>query len=177
MMIKSFFSWLWRAIVDLAVDLCAKFLMCWWLPLFANKDGWLPRWLFWFQTFDASLDWGWQGGTFPPSLSQHWDRTKWLFRNSAYGFSYFVMGIPMDTAKWTPHTFVNTPEKVLFWATSTEGHFNLYYHGKWGMVKLGWKAWNYWDQERLKWKVEPWGPEWRTQIVLSINPLKRRKSP
>lgn len=169
-------TWLWRAVVTLLIVWFARLLCSWWLPLFANKDGWLPRWLSWFQTFDASLDWGWQGGTFSPSMSQHWDRMKWLFRNSAYGFSYFVTGIPMDTSRWTVRRFVDTPETVLFWATSTDGYFNLYYHGRLGMVKLGWKAWNYWDAERQRWKTEPWGPEWRTQIVLSINPFKRRSA-
>lgn len=172
---KSFLSWLWRAMIDLVVDLAAKFLMCWWLPLFANKDGWLPRWLFWFQTFDASLDWGWQGGTFPPSLSQHWDRTKWLFRNSAYGFSYFVMGIPMDVTKWHVHKCVNSERKQLFIATDEAGHFNFYYHGPFGMYKFGWKAWNYWDIDKMDWKPRyQWGPLLRTSIVCSANPFKRR---
>lgn len=26
------------------------------LPLFASSDGWLPRWLWWFQTPDNSID-------------------------------------------------------------------------------------------------------------------------
>lgn len=173
---KSFLLWLPLAILDTLHSLAAMLLMSWWLPLFASKDGWLPRWLGWYQTFDASLDWGWQGGTYAPSASLHWDRTKWLFRNSAYGFSYFVTGIPMDTTKWTVHKFIHTQEKVLFWATSTDDHFNLYYHGPLGMYKLGYKAWNYFDADKGQWKTEPWGPEWRTQIVLSVNPFKRKSA-
>ena len=36
------------------------------LPLFANSDGWLPKWLWWFQTPDNSLD-GDQGW-----ITEHW---------------------------------------------------------------------------------------------------------
>ena len=92
------------------------------------------------------------GGTFPPSISQHWDRAKWLTRNSAYGFSYFAMGIPMDAARWHVHKGVNGPTKQLFWATDDAGHFNFYYHGPLGMYKFGWKAWNYWDIDKMDWK-------------------------
>lgn len=155
----------------------ARLFCSWWLPLFANRDGWLASRLWWFQTFDASLDWGWQGGTFAPSMSQHWDRTKWLFRNSAYGFSYFVMGMPMDTSRWKVHRCVNSRELQLFWATDDAGHFNFYYHGRFGMYKFGWKAWNYWDIDRMQWRERyQWGPEMRTSIVYSANPFKRRSA-
>ena len=69
------------------------------LVLFA-KDGWLPSWCWWFQTWDNSLDGdnGWQFehrpflNIFPyRSLSsfQRWVcRFMWLWRNPAYGFAY-----------------------------------------------------------------------------------------
>ena len=175
MRITSSFAWLWRAAVTLLIVWLARLLCSWWLPLFANKDGWLPKRLYWFQTFDASLDWGWQGGTFEASVSQHWDRTRWLFRNSGYGFSYFVMGIPMYVDRWHVHKCVNSEKKQLFIATDDAGHFNFYYHGPLGMYKFGWKAWNYWDIDKMDWKPRyQWGPLLRTSIVCSANPFKRR---
>jgi len=175
--LKKSLTWLPLACFDMAFSLFAMVFCSWWLPAFANARGWLPRRLSWFQTFDASLDWGWQGGTFPPSFSQHWDRCKWLFRNPAYGLGYGPLGIPFDPSDWTVHRVVRTPAKQFFFASSRHGHFNLYYHGPLGMYKLGWKAWNYWDIETLDWKPGyQWGPEMRTAIAASFSPFKRRKS-
>lgn len=68
------------------------------LVLFA-KDGWLPNWCWWFQTWDNSLDGdiGWQT-EHRPFLDKHyvdlnaWQvwvcRFMWLWRNPAYGFAY-----------------------------------------------------------------------------------------
>lgn len=59
------FRYLVYLVADLAMEVIAvpaAFV----LPFFANKEGWLPRWLWWFQTPDNSLngDQGWQ--------TQHW---------------------------------------------------------------------------------------------------------
>ena len=68
------------------------------LVLFA-KDGWLPSWCWWFQTWDNSLDGdiGWQTEHRPwldtpyseLNSVQLWVcRFMWLWRNPAYGFAY-----------------------------------------------------------------------------------------
>lgn len=66
------------------------------LPLFASKEGWLPRWLWWFQTPDASLDGdsGWKDvGKHPyiNKLPRYLRQMFWLIRNPAYGFSWTVL--------------------------------------------------------------------------------------
>ena len=83
---------------------------------------------------------------FVPFAQTRWDRYKnrllWLTRNCCYGWSYYAFGIKWIKSDWTITTFINTPEKVLFIARASTGHFNIFYHGKFGMYKLGWKAWN-----------------------------------
>jgi hypothetical protein len=76
------------------------------VTLFAGASGFLPVWLCWFQTFDASLDAGWQGGYFgtyatpPTGLVLYWLRVRWLWRNPAYGFDYWPCGIEYDPTQW-----------------------------------------------------------------------------
>lgn len=165
------------ALADILVTLFAWSAVNWWVPIFADRHGYLPRWLKWFQTFDASLDWGWQGGTpgFNPDGSQHWNRVKWIYRNPAYGFAYWALGISFDPARWRVRRFVSTPSLELFVATGPNGLFNLYYHGRLGMLKLGWKAWNYYDTSTGRWKTKPWGPVWRAPATFSVSPFKRRR--
>lgn len=168
------------AFIDTSFGMIARVFFNWWVPIFASEDGWLPNWLKWFQTFDAPLDAGWRDGYrgFPTPTTK-WQRyklrVKWLYRNTAYGFSYWVMGIKFDPSEWTVKRFVNTPELSNFVAVSSKGYFNFTYHGKWGEYKLGWKAWNYFDANKADWKNYPWGPVWRTQCVFTPNPFKRRK--
>jgi hypothetical protein len=166
----------------------------WWAPLLARpitSAEWLgkstggnslglqhlPRWLSWFDTFDASTDAGWSDGYFaaagtytkasPPSFwLRKWYQVRWLYRNTAYAFAYWPLGIAMQPAAW--RVVVYTP--TLFIAVSTAGYWNIAYGGRWGSYKLGWKAWNYWRAGT--WSTVPWGPAWRTQIVCSINPFQ-----
>lgn len=67
--------------------------------LFASEDGWLPKWLWWFQTPDNSLDGdgGWKAEHRPYKIEnnkyQRWvNRVSWLYRNSMYGFAFSVLG-------------------------------------------------------------------------------------
>lgn len=54
-------------LASLAITVFAMLFVNWWAPLFANSTGNLPAWLYWFQTFDAGLDAGWQDGYLSPS--------------------------------------------------------------------------------------------------------------
>lgn len=154
-------------------QIVARFLLNWWAPIFANEQGWLPPWLIWLQTFDNSLDEGWQGGTYDIPVptnkwQRHWARVKWLWRNSAYGFSYWPMGKEFNPTEWT---IVRWDEQVHH-LTGPAGQFSYIYEGKWGQLKLGWKAWNYWDNDH--WRTTSWGPEWRVPIVFGYTPFKRK---
>lgn len=203
-------KWLLLAPLDFLVNTAAVLFFNWWVIFFARpihegdwlflqaKPQWrgleqkLPRFLSWFETFDASLDTGWIGGYFvpkgqytPDNMPSYWKRKyyqwRWLNRNSAYSFSYYPLGIEMNKAAWTIHKYVRKPDTEgnkgyqLFIATSTEGYWNINLQGRYGTYKLGWKSWNYWDWEKMDWYEdnEPWGPEWRTTLVMSVNPFKR----
>ena len=69
------------------------------LPFLASTDGWLPRWLWWFQTPDNPLDgdggwinehWQWRF-KLPTSLCRYVGRVGWLWRNPAYGFGLVTL--------------------------------------------------------------------------------------
>jgi hypothetical protein len=68
------------------------------LALLANDEGFLPRWLVWFQTLDNSLDgdegwrkehWQWRF-RLPSALSIYVGRVGWLWRNPFYGFDLLI---------------------------------------------------------------------------------------
>lgn len=102
------------------------------LALTTRSDGNLPRCLYWFQTFDATLDdcrkppFNWTGPLW-------WTRTCWLWRNPAYGFDMFVFGCSFKAADW--HVIEDTPARFI--AVSKWGAFS--YRGTY--FKWGWKAW------------------------------------
>jgi len=140
------FNYLWRTVLQLLFTLLA-YVLAPVLPLFCNADGWLPNWLKWFQTQDASLDAGWKHGYFQPykfALPERvwlWImRTRWLLRNPAYGFCYYALGIPYDPAQWRiiTHTTQNGA-LMYFYAETLDGKYFCYtdYHG----LKLGYKLW------------------------------------
>lgn len=67
--------------------------------LFADFDGWLPAWLWWFQTPDNPIDGdsGWQTENrwflTQDTLWKMWlNRIGWLYRNPTYGFAISVLG-------------------------------------------------------------------------------------
>lgn len=78
------------------------------LPLFASDDGWLPNWLWWFQTPDASLDGdsGWRSISEHPTvnkLPRYFRQVLWLLRNPSYGFDWTVMASKPLPATYTLH--------------------------------------------------------------------------
>jgi hypothetical protein len=141
------------------------------LSLFANKSGNLPRFLYWFQTFDATLDAGWQDVYF--TKPDHWwglwwARTRWLWRNPGYGFSYFLLGLAFNPSKWHVLSYHVENNVEFFAAIGPWLAFNLY--GSLGKIhyKIGWKAWNMYDTDKGQWKTTQWGPLWRVPCVLSL---------
>jgi hypothetical protein len=160
---------------SLAITLFAMVCVNWWAPFFADSSGNLPRWLYWFQTFDATLDEGWKGGYLAsswgtPGWRRYLARVYWLYRNPAYGFDYFAFGLPFDPSKWRVLLDIETDTLSLFIAVGRG--FNIEYGGRFGELKLGWKAWNYWQAGT--WRTTPWGPQWRVPLCFTLTPFKRK---
>lgn len=81
--------------------------------LFSN-DGWLPKWLSWFQTPDNSLDGdsGWKNehrlwrdkpDVETSRFKVYVNRVLWLYRNPMYGFDHDVLG-----ATFSPDSTITT---------------------------------------------------------------------
>lgn len=144
-----------------------------WLALFANSAGNLPKWLSWFQTFDNTLDAGWnvQGnfgdylktGIAPTGLTLWWYRTLWLYRNPGYGFDYWLLGITFDSSQWTVRV-----NNARWWiATGPRGAFCVRSMASGVSLKLGWKAWAYWQSGAWAPSTFSWGPSRRTPICFT----------
>lgn len=159
-------------LINIAINIVCLFLNPI-VVLFADDAGNLPSWLKWFQTFDDDLDAGFRNGN-TNYKSRYMNRLAWLFRNSAYGFDYYLLGVPFDGYQWEVKKYVNNPELTYFYAAGPNGAFNMYYHGKLGMYKFGWKAWNKFDSISFGWRTDSWGPEPRVPLVFSPNPFKRK---
>lgn len=132
--------------------------------LFASDQGWLPKWLSWFQTPDNSLDGdsGWKNEHRPfkvedSAIKQWWNRTRWLHRNSMYGFAIGVLGTsikPGDVLEITGNPKVsNRPlqEGLVVRHVIRNGktiYFQWYYVKAWSdtyciRINLGWKLWGF----------------------------------
>ena len=162
----KYLKWLGLASLNLLLGLIGKILapvMVLWVD-----DKAILKWplnIVWGQ-FDGDLDEGFRAG----HTTSRWrwvNRFRWLQRNSAYNFAYWVAGQKWDRSYNTPVDSINTPTLQYIrhdWPTG----FGIYYHGRWGQLKLGWKAFN------VYWRTESWGSEWRVPICLSYSPFKRR---
>lgn len=166
------------ALADLAFTLFAVVCCNWWAAWFASRDGWLPHWLAWLQTFDAPLDAGWRDGykgyrAPTGAWSRWWQRTMWLYRNTGYGFGYWPLGTSFDPARWVVLHDEMSAERDLFIAQGPDGTFNLSYYGRWGTLKLGWKAKNGYARG-VGWIPHwQWGPERRIPLTFSYSPFRR----
>lgn len=118
------------------------------VALFCKADGYLPTWLAWFQTQDAPLDAGWQDGYFsapltPTGLRLWWLRVRWLWRNPAYGFCYWPLGLAYNPADWVIDTllFAGEARAVLieFRAHTRDGRYFAYTNSS--GQKYGYKLW------------------------------------
>ncbi len=126
--------------------------------LFCDKEGWLPHWLWWFQTPDNSMDgdggwkrehWQWRF-KLPPALATYVGRVGWCWRNPVYGFDLGVLA-----AKNVPEPFMwsgdpaitNTAPVIDGWLFVTSGiYWNLYiirpFFGRTLRLYIGWKLRN-----------------------------------
>lgn len=130
--------------------------------LFASEEGWLPKWLSWFQTPDNSLegDRGWKTEHRPfkvvnSRFKRWWNRTRWLHRNSMYGFAISVLGADLSKAETVLITgnpkVSNRPlvEGLVIRRVYLNGkprYFQWYYVKRWSKtrcirINLGWKLW------------------------------------
>jgi len=162
----KYLLWLPLALLSLSLGLVGKVLAPV-LVLFAGEDGRLirPFSYIWGQ-FDADLDEGRRSGL-TPSRWRYLGRVKWLMRNPAYNFAYYIAGQYWDGLHNEPVVYEETPER-LYIQHDWPGGWGVYYHGPLGQLKLGWKAFN------VYWRDKPWGPEWRVPICLTYSPFKRR---
>ena len=92
---STYLKWLLYLPASLAFDIVGR-LLAPVVVLFADEDGWLPSWLWWWQTPDNSID-GDAGhlarwGTSTAPLATYVRRLAWLWRNCGYGFNVDVIG-------------------------------------------------------------------------------------
>lgn len=135
------------------------------LPIFASDDGWLPSWLWWFQTLFDSLDGDenhqerWPG---TDALSTYKRRVAWLLRNVAYGFDMRVCGVSVDPDKdvieivgnpdisdknglsgvcrW--YAYGGTGGKLIAWQWYFIWHYEIFGLKKCVRIGAGWKLWS-----------------------------------
>ena len=95
-----YIKWFSFLIINLLTNYLINFPFAPFVVLFADKDGWLPYWLGWFQTPDNSLDgdtgWRTQNMPYRPENNkyQRWvNRFHWLWRNKLYGFGAACLSV------------------------------------------------------------------------------------
>ncbi|RKP44720.1 DUF7338 family protein [Pararobbsia silviterrae] len=135
------------------------------LALFVQSNGYLPNWLVWFETEDAPIDAGWQGLYFVvPTTLTRWQsilnatgwyysgtgtptgfnlyvlRVRWLWRNPAYGFCYWPLGIAYDPTEWVIDTLEHDGATLtLLKAHTIDGRYFAYTDA--AGAKYGYKLW------------------------------------
>jgi len=155
-----------KYVILVLVSLLVSFLNYFLAPvavLFASEDGWLPKWLWWFQTPGDSLDgdngWKEEHRRFKVEdkpWKRWYNRTTWLYRNSMYGFAIDILGAKVyntDTLEIIGDTQVsNRPilnglvRRTLI-RSGRPVYFQWYYVRRWGSsmkclrINLGWKLW------------------------------------
>lgn len=156
-----YLKWFLFCFLSLAMDVVGRVLAPL-LVFFASDDGWLPRWLWWFQTPDNSLDGDrghierWTDAT--DDWTTYCRRLAWLWRNCAYGFNIEVLGFKLKdgdvkqtlgdpnvgdnsgvsgTCRWRVY---RNGELVAFQWYYVK-HYKLCGHWKCVRVGAGWKIW------------------------------------
>ena len=132
--------------------------------LFASEDGWLPRWLWWFQTPDTSLDgdggWKEEHRRFKVEdkpWKRWYNRSTWLYRNSMYGFAIDVLGaktrgsdvlVSFGDKATSNRPIRNGLIRRFLYRDGKLIYFQWYYVRQWSAtrclrVNIGWKLWGF----------------------------------
>jgi hypothetical protein len=156
----AYVKWFFLLIIGIPFELFAKVLSPV-LACFVQANGWLPDWLWMFQTPDNTCDGDAGHRERWPRDGVIWiwlRRTAWLFRNSAYGFNFYVLGVkylPTDAVtiegdpgvgdtsgisglcKWR----LERDGKLYAWQIYYVRHYRIF--GRWKCVRFGagWKLW------------------------------------
>ena len=132
------------------------------LPLFMQKNGYLPKWLSWFQTPDNPLDGDRGHKKRWPKNGIFWSyirRVAWLLRNPCYGFDETICGVLAKPTDLLTEEGVTNASDVRGISGSCIRHlyrdgkhiaFHWYYVKHYKMfgykacirISLGWKLWN-----------------------------------
>lgn len=132
------------------------------LPFFVQENGYLPRWLWWFQTPDNPCDGDrghWERWPKDTPFWRYVRRVAWLLRNVAYGFNIDVIGFKHkdgDVKEVIGDPTVGDKSGVsgtCRWKVFREGKlvcFQVYFvkhyqiFGYWKCVRAGcgWKIWS-----------------------------------
>ena len=147
------------------------------VALCADKDGWLPRWLWWFQTPGDSLNGsiGWQTRNrwflVQDTLWKQWlNRVGWMYRNPIYGFAISVLGAqaqPGDELITTGDIQTSNHKPIhagwVHYLLMREGkpvYFQLYivkpwWFGRYLRLNLGWKLWDMPTTDKMQFTFSP----------------------
>lgn len=158
-----YIKWFLLTIISLLADI-VNYPLAPFVVLFASDDGWLPRWLWWFQTPDNPLDGddGWKQFHRPfkneTNKFQRWvNRTRWLYRNSMYGFAIDVLGaktqpgdelIVEGDPKTSNRPLHNGWVRRTLYRNGKAKYWQFYYVKAWSetrcvRINLGWKLWSF----------------------------------
>lgn len=132
------------------------------LPFFVQENGYLPTWLWWFQTPDNPCDgdrghWKRWPGTDPWSTYKR--RVAWFLRNVAYGFDETVCGIktrPTDCLEIIGNEdasdkngisglckyYLYRDGKLIGWQVYYIKHYKVWRITACIRINMGWKLWN-----------------------------------
>lgn len=165
-----YFKWCLLVFVNILTKFLINYPLAPIIVLFADNNGWLPGWLYWFQTPDNSLDGdsGWQTENRPykkeSNKYKRWvNRFSWLHRNALYGFSEQVLGIKYDRIRdmliieGDPNVSNGPPGRSgivrrYLYRDSTLIAWQFYYirqyksyPNKCIRINMGWKLWSFQD--------------------------------
>lgn len=161
---------LWALSIPLSIGFVVlTWILCVPLAMTADENGNLPKYLSWFQTFDATLDAGWKDNYdgYNPNSPLWWNRAKWLARNPGYSFDYYPLGIAWVQSDWKCLVFTETDTTTVFFAVDGK-HFNFLFDNGYLKLKCGHKAWNLFDNPTKTFMPGPWGPAMRIPFCFSI---------
>ena len=154
-LIKSILKWLVLSVTSVFMTATA-YIFAIFLYVFADDKGNLPWWLKYYQTQDNPI-WGDQSfhdKQMAWTKSPYLRSVFWLWRNPAYGFDYYVLGIVINSSyaysDYGDPSTSNTPMHSGWYVRVLDNHFTTYWQlyivialTKTACIRinLGWKLW------------------------------------